>query len=498
MPQSQPISSEGIARAVALMRAIGTDTQRYEVKSARKELPRDVAQTISSFANGAGGTIICGLSEKAGFVPVEGFDARAVHDAMAQACNDKMTPPVRAEIAIVPFEGANLVVTRIDELSAAAKPCYVTASGKYHGSYIRTGDGDRRLSEYEVDRLLEEHRQPRFDNEVVPEATLDDFDKDLLNGLLARERYLHPRNFASLDDETAEQLLGVVKQDDAGRLRPTLAGLLALGTYPQRYFPRLNVSLAVYPGTSKADVTGTAGNRLLDSATLVGPIPYLLADASAAIARNMRTGARVEGAYRTDVPDYPPVALREALANALMHRDYSPLAQGTPVHVDMYADRIVVTSPGGLYGAMTIDRLGTEQGTSSRNEFLANILESTPAVGGGFVVENRGTGYRVIEAELAAAKMPLPVPRNAISFFSLTMERRIDPREQRPASARESVRAAVMGLLAEQGSVSSSEVARRCGVSKTTALKYINEMVAGGLIESTASGGGRSQRYRLS
>ena len=147
---------------------------------------------------------------------------------------------------------------------------------------------------------------------------------------------------------------------------------------------------------------------------------------------------------------------------------------------------------------MTIDRLGTEQGTSSRNEFLANILESTPAVGGGFVVENRGTGYRVIEAELAAAKMPPPVPRNTISFFSLTMERRIDPREQRPASARESVRASVMGLLAERESVSTSEVARRCDVSKTTALKYINEMVAGGLIESAASGGGRSQRYRLS
>ena len=150
----------------------------------------------------------------------------------------------------------------------------------------------------------------------------------------------------------------MLDEDEDGVLRPTLAGLLALGFYPQKHFPRLSVSFAAYPGTTKATLPET-GQRFLDSNDFVGPIPVMIAEAVAAVAKNMRTGSFFEGAFREDVPDYPQEAVREAVANALMHRDYSPEAWGAQVQVNMYADRLEILNPGGLYGSVTVDTLGT-------------------------------------------------------------------------------------------------------------------------------------------
>lgn len=265
--------------------------------------------------------MICGISEKDGFVPVSGFDAQSIQDSLANICSESMFPPVRPQIQIMQFEGSAVVVATVAEMRPVEKPCYVKASNMYGGSYIRTGDGDRRLTPYEVDRLVEEHKQPKYDVEVVEDATMEDLDPALVTGLLERERRVHARNFASLNNERALIRLGAAKEDEQGILRPTLAGIMALGQYPQEFFPRLNVAFACYPGVRKSDVSA-AGQRLLDSATLVGPIPQMVEDSIAAVERNTRVGAVIDGAFRKEVPDYPVLALREAIVNALMHRDY--------------------------------------------------------------------------------------------------------------------------------------------------------------------------------
>ena len=149
----------------------------------------------------------------------------------------------------------------------------------------------------------------------------------------------------------------VAAVDDGGILRPTVAGIMALGRYPQKFFPRLDVVFTSYPSPHKGEVD-EVGKRFVDSANVDGPIPQMVVETVRAVSRNMKHGAIVRGALREDVPDYPLPAVREAVANALMHRDYSADGQGTPVLVDMYPDRLEVSNPGGLFGSLTVDRGG--------------------------------------------------------------------------------------------------------------------------------------------
>ena len=103
-----------------------------------------------------------------------------------------MRPPLRAQIETITFEESRVGAARIDPLRPVDEPCYVKDLGMYQGGFFRTGDGDRRLSAHEVDRLIEEHRQPRWDEELVPEAGVDDLDGVLVDAPITRQRTLRP------------------------------------------------------------------------------------------------------------------------------------------------------------------------------------------------------------------------------------------------------------------------------------------------------------------
>ena len=486
---------ERFDRLIARLRVFGTDTRTCEIKSASRGLPQSTGDTLSAFANGAGGIVVLGVSEKDGFVPVSDFDAKAMQDAVSTLCDDGMEPPLRPDVDLVILEGRPALMVTIRELPPRDKPCYVKKKGLRSGSFIRTGDGDRRLTDYEIDRLLEEHEQPRHDASIVRDASMEDLDPGLVNGLIARERAIHPRVSGALSDEMILLNLVVAKHDDQGVMRPTLGGLLALGSYPQKYYPRLCVTFAAFPGTTKADIGGT--RELVDTETLVGPIPFLVADAVAAVRRNMRAGGVIEGAFRRDVYDYPLEAVREAVTNALMHRDYSEDARGMQVQLNMYGDRLEVTNPGGLYGTLTMDLLGQPGESATRNQHLSLLLEETPYPGGGFVAENRGTGYQRIISELAENLMPSPLAESSAARFSMTMFKRCMTGDERPVGFNENVDKATLAYLEEHASISVRELAEMSGLSRAGALRHVNKLIKAGAIESLYPGRSPKQRYRL-
>lgn len=394
---------------VERLRHLGVEPTDVEVKSAGGGLPSSVSETISAFANGTGGTLLLGIHEAAGFVPANGFDARAIRDALADACANKVDPPCRAPVEIEEFEGARVVRLGVPELDPVEKPCFVGTRGAYGGSFIRGGDGDRRLTHYEVTQLLSNRTQPVLDRELVPAATAADLDSALVAAYLTRIRR-RSQAFRESEDERLLVRLGVLTADGDGVLRPTVAGLLCFGEYPQEFFPQLFVSFVVLPRLRMGE-TGPDGRRFLDNATITGPIPTIVADVVAFAIRNMRVGAIIVGIGREDRYDYPLDVIRELIVNALMHRDYSPDAQGAQVQVELYPDRLVVRSPGGLYGPISVSDLGSESRPStSRNRALAAMLADVEDLveRGRPLCENRGSGLLAVMAELRRVGMSPP------------------------------------------------------------------------------------------
>ena len=223
----------------------------------------------------------------------------------------------------------------IPALEPDLRPAYITDRGPVAGSFIRTGDGDKRLTHYEVDRMCESRMQPVWDTEHVSEASVTDLDAAVLKTMVERNRAMTPSVFGGMAGEEILVKTGVLAEG-AGRLVPTLGGLLAAGVYPQQFFPRLNIVLTV---------RGTGETRSIN-----GPVPYMVETAVNLLAERLRTA---------DGFAYPLRACHEAVVNALQHRDYSPEGRGSQVRIDLFDDRLEILNPGGFFRAAVYNRRST-------------------------------------------------------------------------------------------------------------------------------------------
>ncbi|MDU0295082.1 ATP-binding protein, partial [Saccharothrix longispora] len=385
------------------------------------KLPDSCIESLSAFANTPGGGILLlGVDENDGFAITGVPDAAKLQHDLAEMARTRLSPPLQIKISLIAVDDNVVVAAEVAELPRESKPCYVTSRGMNRGSYIRVADGDRKLTTEEIQQLVADRGQPKFDYEVVEDADIDDLDPSGVGALLKRVRETTPHIFSEITDEMALKMLGVLAKDDSGRLRPTLGGLLALGTYPQQYHPQLCLTFVHYP--MKMGEKTSDSIRFLDNVRIDGSIPSIARQALAVIRRNMTRRALVVGPGRQDVWEYPPEALREAIVNALVHRDLSPGARGTQVQVEMYPDRLRILNPGGLFGSVNISRLGEEGISSSRNGRLLRILEDVPIPGEiRTVCENRGSGIRTMRNELANAGMSPPEFKDHLTTFEVIM-----------------------------------------------------------------------------
>ena len=386
-----------LALLVADLRAEGNDLAEVEVKRAAGGFPGNIAPTLSAFGNTpGGGLIIFGLDERGSFESVGVYDTTACKKAVAASARNAVEPPLVIAVDSVTFEGADLVVATVNELPASAKPCRTRASGR---AYLRSYDGDYALSELEEQAFIANRAAPRFDQMVVPGAGAADLDPDLVDGYRRAATETSP----ALQRFDLDELLfrtGVVVGPE--RL-PSLAGLLALGVYPQQFLPNLVIQASAAPLPDDP-----AGTRVSDARRFDGPIPTMLDEAVRWVARNSRTRIRfdAEGSGR-DEPEYPLVAVRELLSNALIHRDLGPYALGEAITLRLTGDQMVLSNPGGLYG-ITADRLGTTGVTSARNGHLVRICQYVRTRTGGRVVEALATGIPTVLQSLADAGMVPP------------------------------------------------------------------------------------------
>ena len=372
------------------------ESQTIEIKSAEHGCPTRLFDTLSSFSNqDDGGIIIFGIDEKDNFAIKGVYDAQDLQKKVTEQCK-QMEPAVRALFTMCEIGEKILVSAEIPGVDVSDRPVFYKGVGRIKGSYIRVGESDEPMSEYEIYSYEAFRKRIRDDIRSVEGAKIQLFDEKRMAEYLSRVKS-ERRNLAdNVSDDEILELMGVTSEGT-----PTLAGLMTFSKYPQTYFPQLCITAVALPGTEMGE-TGTDGERFIDNKRITGAIPDMLEEAVEFVRTNSRTKTIIDdNGKRVDKNEYPIKAVREAILNALVHRDYSIYTENTPIRIEMYRDRMEVTNSGGLYGKISIDALGKVH-PETRNAALANMLELLN------ITENRYSGIPTMRREFLNAGLPAP------------------------------------------------------------------------------------------
>jgi ATP-dependent DNA helicase RecG len=482
------MTSDQLRSYISTVQHLKCDTDTLEAKAAGGALPQGLWRTLSAFSNTRGGIIILGLAEAKGEILGVKNPAKLQQD-LASMCSD-MEPVIRPEIQSHRIDTRTLITAEVPELDKRMKPCYYRSAGLVNGAFVRVSDGNRKLSQYEVQMMFSGRGQPKDDESPVPKTTLDDLQPRLVKGLTSRLRRRPNGHFLRLSDERILRTIKVLVPLQS-RYVCSLAGLLALGKYPQQFFPALCITFVVYPGTAVGE-PGPRQERFLDNEKIDGAIPDMLAPTLRILRRNMKTRSVVQGLYRADIEEYPVTALREAIVNAMAHRDLSAWGQGTPVQVQLFSDRLAVHNPGGLYGPVTIESLGRDGISASRNLLLLQILEDTPVRGRNVVCENRGSGVGAMLQALRSAGLPDAEFEDKIATFRVTLF-------NTPTQRKRDRGGEILSLLQEHGDLSTAEIAGRLNISAGAVHKWLVTLRREGtVIPTEEKARSKNIRYRLS
>lgn len=390
------MTAEELIYRLYIIQKMKSETNTLEIKSAEKGCPQHLYDSLSSFSNqDEGGTIIFGIDEKQDYKEVGVYDPQDIQKKINEQCL-QMEPIVRPLLTVVEKDGKSFVSAEIPGVDLADRPVFYRGKGRLKGSYTRVGDSDEPMTEYEVYSYEAYRKKYQDDVRGVPRATLASLNQDklaLYTDLLKKGK----PNLASLDNERIYDLMSITRNNEI-----TLSAIIIFSPYPQAYFPQLCITAIAVPGTEIGDL-GDSGERFLDNQRIEGSISEMLDEAIRFVKKNMKNKTIIDPStgVREDRTDYPITAVREAIINALVHRDYSIHTEGMPIQIIMYEDRMEIKNPGGIYGRIKVDQLGKMQ-PDTRNPVLASALETLR------ITENRYSGIPTIRKEMEKYNLKEP------------------------------------------------------------------------------------------
>lgn len=373
-----------------------------EAKAAKEGCPKRLYDTISAFSNKSGGVIVFGVDEEKGYEVCGVYDDADLQKKVVEQCN-QMIPVVRPVFSTLIYNGKVVITVEIPEAPIQDKPVYYSGAGIQKGSYIRVGDADIRMTDNEIYSLMAFKNNIHDELRIVKRAEMLDLDMDKVEAYVKIQTRKKP-NFAKLGMDRMLQDLGIIASDDNGVLKPTVAGLLCFGLYPQSFFPQWMVTCISVPGYEIGEIGGS-GERFIDNKKIEGTIPEMIEGCISFVLKNMSVKTIISGktGKREDKTEYPVKAIREGVLNALIHRDYSIHSEGVYIQIRMYKDRIEIQNPGGLFGRISIDLLGKKKNYDARNPNIIRILEDME------IVENRGSGIPTMIDEMHHHGLKAPV-----------------------------------------------------------------------------------------
>ena len=347
-----------------------------------------LADELAALANSRGGVCVLGVDDSREVVGIALNRLDAVEDFVREICVSSITPPLAPAIerlSLPSSTGEMQPVIKVD----VPRSLFVHRSP---GGYLhRVGSAKREMAPDYLARLFQQRSQARiirFDEQLVPGATLDDL-KPQLWQRLASSRVNDSR-------EVLLDKLAMARPDSDGVLHPTITGVLMATDDPRRWLPNAFIQAVAYRGTEIRPQGDQAYQ--LDAQDITGPLDQQVLTACHFVRKNMRVAAsKQEG--RHDLPQFDLTAVFEALVNAVAHRDYA--IYGAKIRLRLFADRLELYSPGMIPNTMTVDSLPYRQ--AARNEEITSLLAkcSLPESERGFsgrsaMMDKRGEGVQII------------------------------------------------------------------------------------------------------
>lgn len=331
------------------------ENSSVEFKSADAR-PDSIAREMVAFSNFYGGVIFVGVEDNGS---ISGIGEGKNEEWISNIARNNIMPAIVPETILLEIDKKKILVITIAK--GNAKP-YQTIDGKF---WMRIGSTNRIATKEELSRLFQQAGLVHFDISPVERTRIESLNVEKLREYW--ETY-YQIPYSEMNKIEQERLLcnADILVDLEGKSVASVGGLLLFGIAPQRYLPQSTITFAVFHGKSVAD-------ELLNKKEIVGTIPELIDNTVALIQLFIPVPSEIIGMKREEFHNILPKVLREAIVNAVCHRDYSIVARKITIYI--FNDRIEITSPGRIANTLTLEKI--RYGNSAlRNHFLMKFLDN--------------------------------------------------------------------------------------------------------------------------
>jgi len=344
--------------------------RRIEFKRALPE-GNQIAQTVLAFANSVGGELFIGIDDKTrNVVGVADSDIFKLEEMISQIVFDNCHPLIIPDISIYSYKEQNILCVKV--YPSKNGPYYLKSKGKNKGTYIRVGSTNRLADDMILSELERRCRHVSFDS--LPVYDVLPSDCDLEEFIL----FYHTNSGKKIKAEQLKTLELIAIEHNKDYF-VNAALLFTTSPIKKQIFPYAKIECARFKGTTTS--------VMIDQQTIDSPVFTQPEEAMKFIMRNIRQGSSIDLVYRKDSWEYPLVAVREAVINAVVHRDYSIL--GSDIKIAIFDDMLEITSPGTLMPSVSPESL-KDTPSEIRNRVIAPIFKDC------YLIEQWGSGFSKI------------------------------------------------------------------------------------------------------
>ncbi len=449
-------------------------THRYpESESAllefKREIPKNdqIIKTVIGFCNQKGGRLILGVADDRTVVGIPEEQISKLLESLDHAIYEACHPPIIPLISTQYFEDKIILIISVS--SGMAKPYFRKAEGVEKGTYIRIGRSTVRATPPIIEELKWQSQRIDFEKLPIYNATLDSLDHKLIQQFLDERKN---RGSAKVTRDVMRSYSLIVEEHSEDF--PTYAGILNFGKSPQTFLSEAMIIVSHFRGTE--------GREALASIDCEGTLLNQFHQAHHFILGRLSKAFSISNLERDEKLEIPEVAIREALMNLLVHRNYHIQA---PSKISIYDDRIEFFNPGNFAGPIEENQL-LKGLTYLRNPAICKIFREMG------LVEKMGTGFINIFNSYEEWGLDKPQIIEGANFIKCILPRHLSKSKASQPQSEEDI----LELFYSQEEISSQDVVKKFSISRATAQRWLNTLIEKRLIERV--GKTRNLRYRRS